>query len=108
LDLTFALRDRGLLGSERQIRSTSEIEAVLRDVYGSDTNLWMRRWRWFFLATAGLFGYADGSEWGVSHYRMKAVQIVALPARTLNSPAFMEPNPATRVCSPGKGRMETE
>jgi cyclopropane-fatty-acyl-phospholipid synthase len=50
-----------------------EVEAVLRTVYGPDTNLWMRRWRWFFLATAGLFGYADGSEWGVSHYRMKAV-----------------------------------
>jgi cyclopropane-fatty-acyl-phospholipid synthase len=50
-----------------------EIEAILRQVYGNDTNLWMRRWRWFFLATAGLFGYADGSEWGVSHYRMKAV-----------------------------------
>jgi cyclopropane-fatty-acyl-phospholipid synthase len=49
------------------------IEAVLRGVYGHDTNLWIRRWRWFFLATAGLFGYADGSEWGVSHYRMKAV-----------------------------------
>jgi cyclopropane-fatty-acyl-phospholipid synthase len=49
-----------------------EIEAVLRNVYGNDTSLWMRRWRWFFLATAGLFGYADGSEWGVSHYRMKA------------------------------------
>ena len=50
-----------------------EIEGILRDVYGSDTVLWMRRWRWFFLATSGLFGYADGSEWGVSHYRMKAV-----------------------------------
>jgi cyclopropane-fatty-acyl-phospholipid synthase len=49
-----------------------EIEAILRKVYGNDTPLWMRRWRWFFLATAGLFGYADGSEWGVSHYRMKA------------------------------------
>jgi cyclopropane-fatty-acyl-phospholipid synthase len=49
-----------------------EIEGILRDVYGNDTSLWMRRWRWFFLATAGLFGYADGSEWGVSHYRMKA------------------------------------
>ena len=49
-----------------------EIEAVLRPVYGNDTALWMRRWRWFFLATSGLFGYADGSEWGVSHYRMKA------------------------------------
>ena len=50
-----------------------EIENVLRPTYGSDTALWMRRWRWFFLATSGLFGYADGSEWGVSHYRMKAV-----------------------------------
>ena len=49
-----------------------EIEPVLRKVYGSDTALWMRRWRWFFLATAGLFGYAEGSEWGVSHYRLKA------------------------------------
>jgi cyclopropane-fatty-acyl-phospholipid synthase len=49
-----------------------EIEAILRFTYGGDTGLWMRRWRWFFLATAGLFGYADGSEWGVSHYRMKA------------------------------------
>jgi cyclopropane-fatty-acyl-phospholipid synthase len=48
------------------------IESVLREVYGSDTALWMRRWRWFFLATAGLFGYAEGSEWGVSHYRLKA------------------------------------
>lgn len=50
-----------------------EIEQILRGVYGADTPLWMRRWRWFFLATAGLFGYAEGSEWGVSHYRMKAV-----------------------------------
>jgi cyclopropane-fatty-acyl-phospholipid synthase len=54
-------------------RNRDEIEAILRKVYGNDTALWMRRWRWFFLATAGLFGYADGSEWGVSHYRMRAV-----------------------------------
>jgi cyclopropane-fatty-acyl-phospholipid synthase len=49
-----------------------EIEGIVRNVYGDDTALWMRRWRCFLLATAGLFGYADGSEWGVSHYRMKA------------------------------------
>ena len=49
-----------------------EIEAILRNVYGNDASLWMRRWRWFLLATAGLFGYAGGSEWGVSHYRMRA------------------------------------
>jgi cyclopropane-fatty-acyl-phospholipid synthase len=54
-------------------RTRDEIDDILRPVYGSDTSLWMRRWRWFFLATAGLFGYADGSEWGVSHYRMKSV-----------------------------------
>jgi cyclopropane-fatty-acyl-phospholipid synthase len=48
------------------------IEPILDSVYGEDTALWVRHWRWFFLATAGLFGYADGSEWGVSHYRMKA------------------------------------
>jgi cyclopropane-fatty-acyl-phospholipid synthase len=53
-------------------RHRDEIETILREVYGTDTSLWMRRWRWFFLATSGLFGYADGSEWGVSHYRMKA------------------------------------
>jgi cyclopropane-fatty-acyl-phospholipid synthase len=50
----------------------AEIESILRGVYGEDTALWMRRWRWFFLATSGLFGYTGGSEWGVSHYRMKA------------------------------------
>ena len=48
------------------------IESSLRKIYGEDIASWMRRWRWFFLATAGLFGYADGTEWGVSHYRMKA------------------------------------
>ena len=51
----------------------NEIERVLGKVHGGETALWMRRWRWFLLATAGLFGYAEGSEWGVSHYRLKAV-----------------------------------
>ncbi len=48
------------------------IAEILRPVYGADTALWMRRWRWFFLATAGLFGHAGGDEWGVSHYLLKA------------------------------------
>jgi cyclopropane-fatty-acyl-phospholipid synthase len=49
------------------------IEPILRDVYGAETGLWMRRWRWFLLATIGLFGYAEGREWGVSHYLMRAI-----------------------------------
>lgn len=44
---------------------------VLRGVYGPEAALWKRRWRLFFLATAGLFGHAGGSEWGVSHYRLR-------------------------------------
>ena len=60
----------GLAGQFRFHRD--EIERVLRKVHGGETALWMRRWRWFLLATAGLFGYAEGSEWGVSHYRLKA------------------------------------
>jgi cyclopropane-fatty-acyl-phospholipid synthase len=52
-------------------RNEPEVMAVLRDVYGADAVLWKRRWRLFFLATAGLFGHAGGSEWGVSHYRLR-------------------------------------
>jgi hypothetical protein len=35
--------------------------------------------RWFFLSIAGLFGYADGSEWGTSHHRMKAGPFTPAP-----------------------------
>jgi cyclopropane-fatty-acyl-phospholipid synthase len=47
------------------------IDAILRDVYGARAGLWRRRWRLFFLATAGLFGDQAGAEWGVSHYRLR-------------------------------------
>jgi cyclopropane-fatty-acyl-phospholipid synthase len=47
------------------------IRPLLDDVYGPDATLWRRRWRLFFLATAGLFGHRGGDEWGISHYRMR-------------------------------------
>jgi cyclopropane-fatty-acyl-phospholipid synthase len=49
------------------------IREILTPVYGAETAIWERRWRLFFLATAGLFGHAKGGEWGVSHYRMLPV-----------------------------------
>ena len=52
-------------------RHAPAVTEVLRPVYGADTALWRRRWRLFFLATAGLFGHAGGSDWGVSHYRLR-------------------------------------
>jgi cyclopropane-fatty-acyl-phospholipid synthase len=52
-------------------RNRTAIDAILAEVYGADADLWRRRWRLFFLATAGLFGHANGDEWGVSHYRLR-------------------------------------
>ena len=51
-----------------QDRNADAVLAVLRPVYGADAALWVRRWRLFYLATAGLFGHEGGREWRVSHY----------------------------------------
>jgi cyclopropane-fatty-acyl-phospholipid synthase len=55
-------------------RNSNAVDAVLRQTYGADAALWRRRWRLFFLATAGLFGYAGGEEWGIGHYRLRPVE----------------------------------
>jgi len=52
-------------------RNATEISAILKGVYGAEAGVWFKRWRLFFLATAGLFGHARGEEWAVSHYRLK-------------------------------------
>ncbi len=52
-------------------RHAARIDEIFRGVYGAETPVWKRRWRVFFLATAGLFGHKNGSVWGVSHYRLK-------------------------------------
>ncbi|MGA0604171.1 SAM-dependent methyltransferase [Caulobacter sp. KR2-114] len=53
-------------------RNARAVDAALAGAYGPDAALWKRRWRLFFLATAGLFGDSQGQVWGVSHYRLKA------------------------------------
>lgn len=50
----------------------AQIGGILAQTYGAaEAGLWARRWRLFFLATAGLFGHGDGEEWGVSHYLLQ-------------------------------------
>lgn len=49
-------------------REIDRIQPILKEVYGADAGLWHRRWRLFFLATAGLFGHDNGEVWGVGHY----------------------------------------
>ena len=61
---------------KRYDANAMEIGHVLEQVYGADAKLWGRRWRLFFLATAGLFGHAGGGEWGVSHYRLAPAGLI--------------------------------
>lgn len=56
-----------------------EIDLVLAMVYGTQARLWGRRWRLFYLATAGLFSHAGGQEWGVSHYLLRPTSTVQVP-----------------------------
>lgn len=44
--------------------------SIFNKVYGQgEGSRWYHRWRLFYMACEMLFGYAKGSEWGVSHYR---------------------------------------
>ena len=57
------------LGNMDAKRST--ILEIMKSTYGNtDANRWLQRWRMFFMACAELFGYQDGGEWLVSHYRL--------------------------------------
>jgi cyclopropane-fatty-acyl-phospholipid synthase len=48
------------------------IDGVLAHTYGAAAVArWRSRWRVFFMACAEMFGYAGGTEWGVSHYRFR-------------------------------------
>jgi cyclopropane-fatty-acyl-phospholipid synthase len=58
-------------------REIVRVDAILKDVYGADAALWRRRWRLFFLATAGLFGHQDGDVWGVGHYLLSPAGTMA-------------------------------
>lgn len=52
-------------------REIDRIQPIFAQVYGKDAALWQRRWRLFFLATAGLFGHDNGDVWGIGHYLLR-------------------------------------
>jgi cyclopropane-fatty-acyl-phospholipid synthase len=47
------------------------LRPVFERHYGAaDADRWFGRWRMFFMACAELWGYDDGREWQVGHYRL--------------------------------------
>jgi cyclopropane-fatty-acyl-phospholipid synthase len=55
---------------ERMDARRDTIMPVLARAYGpAEAARWFQRWRMFFMACAELFGYRQGAEWMVAHYR---------------------------------------
>ena len=56
-------------------KNKSKILKIFSETYGNDNaKKWFQRWRIFFMSCEGLFGYNNGIEWGVSHYRFQKMK----------------------------------
>lgn len=54
---------------QRQDERKDAVMATLKQAYGDAASLWFQRWRMFWMSCAELFGYDQGREWMVAHYR---------------------------------------
>ena len=58
-----------------QDRNRDEVMQGLKQAYGEqDAARWFQRWRMFWMACAELFGYENGNQWLVAHYRFRRRQ----------------------------------
>ncbi len=56
---------------QNQDHGREHVMSILRKFYGEQhAQRWFQRWRMFFMACAETFGYDQGQEWVVAHYRL--------------------------------------
>ena len=59
-------------------QNKAEILTILSDHYGeAERDVWFQRWRIFFMACSELWGFNEGQEWWVSHYRFAKKAVLA-------------------------------
>ena len=56
-------------GLENLDKNKTKVLPILKETYSEkDGEMWLQRWRIFFMACAELWGYKKGVEWRVGHY----------------------------------------
>jgi|TARA_B110000438_G_scaffold12159_1_gene11896 cyclopropane-fatty-acyl-phospholipid synthase len=51
-------------------QNKKKVLEIFKEVYGDENAWrWFQRWRIFFMSCEELFGFQNGTQWGVSHYR---------------------------------------
>jgi cyclopropane-fatty-acyl-phospholipid synthase len=57
---------------DRFNQALDDIRKIFGETYGQkNADVWIWRWRLFFLACSELFAINEGNEWGVSHYLLR-------------------------------------
>ena len=57
---------------DNQDRNRKTIMPIMEATYGKEqAGIWFNRWRMFFMACEEFFGFRNGEEWWVSHYRFR-------------------------------------
>ena len=58
-------------------RRREAVRAIFQEVYGHGlADLWIARWRLFFIACEELFAYRAGREWVVAHHLLEPAEVV--------------------------------
>ncbi len=54
---------------DRQDAHELQVMKIFQGCYGDQSQLWLQRWRMFYMACSELFAFNNGNEWMVMHYR---------------------------------------